>query len=106
LNPTALSRLKANCTVSSGLTTISARHNRPKAGTKKVGYTEVHTGNMAINSGTRDRSLCLQIGNCFQGCKSGAKWSTLVAELPRGEETGNLEVRHEYIADQMSKNNI
>jgi hypothetical protein len=64
---------------------------------KKVGYTEVHTGNMAINSEARDRSgSCLQIGNCFQGCKSGAKSSTLVAELPRGEETGNLEVRHEY----------
>jgi hypothetical protein len=30
---------------------------------------------------------------CFQGCKSGAKWSTLIAEIPRGEETGNLEVR-------------
>ncbi|MEM7636644.1 MAG: GMC family oxidoreductase, partial [Pseudomonadota bacterium] len=29
----------------------------------------------------------------FQGCKSGAKWSTLVAEIPKGEATGNLEVR-------------
>jgi choline dehydrogenase-like flavoprotein len=67
-----------------------------EAGAKKVGYTEVHTGNMAINSEARDgRGSCLQIGHCFQGCKSGAKWSTLVAELPRGEETGNLEVRAE-----------
>jgi choline dehydrogenase-like flavoprotein len=49
---------------------------------------------MAINSQERnDRAACQQIGFCFQGCKSGAKWSTLVAELPRGEATGNLEVR-------------
>ena len=36
---------------------------------------------------------CQQIGFCFQGCKSGAKWSTLYAEIPKGEATGNLEVR-------------
>ena len=65
-----------------------------EAGAKKLGYKEVHTGRMAINSEPRDdRSGCLQIGFCFQGCKSGAKWSTLVAEIPKGEETGNLEVR-------------
>jgi choline dehydrogenase-like flavoprotein len=64
------------------------------AGAKKLGYKEVHTGNMAINSEVRDnRSSCLQIGFCFQGCKSGAKWSTLLAEIPKGEETGKLEVR-------------
>ncbi|HQU01487.1 MAG TPA: GMC family oxidoreductase, partial [Acetobacteraceae bacterium] len=33
------------------------------------------------------------IGFCFQGCKSGAKWSTLYTEIPKGEATGNLEVR-------------
>ena len=65
-----------------------------EAGAKKLGYKEVHTGRMAINSEPRDdRAACLQIGFCFQGCKSGAKWSTLVAEIPKGEETGNLEVR-------------
>ena len=49
---------------------------------------------MAINSQDRDnRGSCQQIGFCFQGCKSGAKWSTLVAELPKGEDTGKLEVR-------------
>ena len=65
-----------------------------EAGAKKIGYKEVHTGNMAINSEPRDeRSSCLQIGFCFQGCKSGAKWSTLVAEIPKGEATGKLEVR-------------
>ena len=65
-----------------------------EAGAKKVGYKEVHTGRMAINSEPRDdRASCLQIGFCFQGCKSGAKWSTLVAEIPKGEATGKLEVR-------------
>ena len=65
-----------------------------EAGAKKIGYKEVSTGRMAINSEPRDdRSSCLQIGFCFQGCKSGAKWSTLVAEIPKGEATGHLEVR-------------
>ena len=65
-----------------------------EAGAKKIGYKEVHTGNMAINSEPRDdRASCMQIGFCFQGCKSGAKWSTLVAEIPKGEATGRLEVR-------------
>jgi choline dehydrogenase-like flavoprotein len=67
-----------------------------EAGAKKVGYKAVHTGRMAINSADRDgRSACQQIGFCFQGCKSGAKWSTLYAELPRGEATNRLEVRPE-----------
>ena len=43
------------------------------AGAMKLGYKEVHTGNMAINSQPRDdRARCMQIGFCFQGCKSGA----------------------------------
>lgn len=65
-----------------------------EAGAKKLGYKDVHTGRMAINSQPRHgRGACQQIGFCFQGCKSGAKWSTLNAELPRGEATGKLEVR-------------
>ena len=63
-------------------------------GAKALGYKDVHTGRMAINSKARNgRGACQQIGFCFQGCKSGAKWSTLYAEIPRGEDTGNLEVR-------------
>ena len=65
-------------------------------GAAKVGYKQVHTGRMAINSQPRDgRGSCQQIGFCFQGCKSGAKWSTLYTEIPKGEETGKLEVRPE-----------
>jgi choline dehydrogenase-like flavoprotein len=63
-------------------------------GAKALGYKEVSTGRMAINTADRDgRGSCQQIGFCFQGCKSGAKWSTLYAELPKGEATGKLEVR-------------
>jgi choline dehydrogenase-like flavoprotein len=70
-----------------------------EAGAKKLGYKEVHTGRMAINSEPRDgRGSCQQIGFCFQGCKSGAKWSTLYAEIPKGEATGNLEVRPSSMA--------
>jgi choline dehydrogenase-like flavoprotein len=65
-----------------------------KAGADKLGYKECHTGNMAINSEERDgRMACQQTGFCFQGCKWGAKWSTLYTEIPKGEATGHLEVR-------------
>src|SRR5512134_3305339 len=64
------------------------------AGATKLGYKQCNTGRMAINSRPRDgRASCQQIGFCFQGCKSGAKWSTLYTEIPKGEATGKLEVR-------------
>ena len=70
-----------------------------EAGARKLGYKEVHTGRMSINSQPRDgRGSCQQIGFCFQGCKSGAKWSTLYTEIPKGEATGNLEVRPNSMA--------
>ncbi len=66
------------------------------AGATRLGYKEVHTGNMAINSQPRDgRGRCMQMGFCFQGCKSGAKWSTLYTEIPKAEKTGNLDLRPE-----------
>ena len=66
------------------------------AGAKRLGYKDCHTGRMAINSRVRDdRASCQQIGFCFQGCKSGAKWSTLYVEIPKAEKTGNLDLRPE-----------
>ena len=54
-------------------------------GAKAIGYKKVSTGRMAINSKERDgRPGCQQVGFCFQGCKFGAKWSTLYAEIPKG----------------------
>jgi choline dehydrogenase-like flavoprotein len=65
-------------------------------GAKRLGYKEVSTGHMAINSVPRnDRPSCQQIGFCFQGCKSAAKWSTLNSEIPAALETGKLELRPE-----------
>jgi len=64
------------------------------AGAKKVGYKNVHSGRMAINSQPRaGRTSCRQLGFCFQGCRMGAKWSTLYTEIPAAEETGNFEIR-------------
>ncbi len=65
-------------------------------GATKLGYKACHTGRMAINSEPRDdRNPCQQLGFCFQGCKMGAKWSTLYSEIPKGLATGRLELRPE-----------
>ena len=65
-------------------------------GATKLGYKTVHTGRMAINSEPRDdRNSCQQLGFCFQGCKTGAKWSTLYSEIPKAEATGRLDLRPE-----------
>src|SRR2546429_3585027 len=65
-------------------------------GAVKVGYKNCNTGHMAINSRPRaDRASCQQYGFCFQGCKSGAKWSTLYTGVPAAEKTGNVELRTE-----------
>jgi len=65
-------------------------------GAMKVGYKNCHTGRMAINSRPRaDRGPCQQYGFCFQGCKSGAKWSSLYTEIPAAEKTGKLDLRTE-----------
>ena len=75
------------------------------AGAMKLGYKDVHTGNMAINSQVRDgRAPCLQLGFCFQGCKSGAKWSTLNTELPRAEATGHMDLRPESHVSRIEHN--
>ena len=74
-------------------------------GARRLGYKDVHTGRMAINSRPRDgRAACLQLGFCFQGCKTGAKWSTLYAEIPKAEATGNLDLRPESQALTISHN--
>jgi choline dehydrogenase-like flavoprotein len=64
-------------------------------GAKRLGYQTVHTGRMAINSTPSDdgRTSCHQAGFCFQGCKFGAKWSTLYTEIPAAEDTGRLDLR-------------
>ncbi len=71
-------------------------------GAKKLGYKRVHTNYMAINTRPADeRGLCIQQGFCVQGCKTGAKWSTLYTEIPRAEATGKLDLRIESMATRI-----
>jgi choline dehydrogenase-like flavoprotein len=87
---------KMGVTGTNGIPLLDADNNQivMAAGAKKVGYKECSTGNMAINSRPRDgRPATIQDGFCFQGIRSNAKWSTLNTEIPKGEATGNLEVR-------------
>ena len=71
-------------------------------GATRIGYQTVHTGRMAINSQPRDdRTSCHQLGFCFQGCKMGAKWSTLYTEIPKAEATGKLDLRPQSMVLQI-----
>ena len=84
---------------------VTHRHGRPPLpannnykvmanGAQKVGYTQYATGPYATNAEPYDgRPASNQDGFNFQGDKTGAKWSTLVAELPKAERTGNLDLR-------------
>ena len=87
---------KMGVTRTNGLPGLPGNNNYKvfEKGAKALGYKEVSTGRMAINSLERDgRASCQQTGFCFQGCKFGAKWSTAYTEIPQGEATGRLEVR-------------
>jgi len=69
------------------------------AGARKIGYEQINTNNIAINSGPRDgRPGCLQLGFCTSGCAVGAKWSTLYTEIPAAEATDYFELRTECMA--------
>ena len=71
-------------------------------GGTKLGYRRISTGRMAINSLPRDgRPGCLQMGFCLQGCRIGAKWSTLYTEIPKAEATGRLDLRPNSTALQI-----
>ncbi|HXA93005.1 MAG TPA: GMC family oxidoreductase [Steroidobacteraceae bacterium] len=75
------------------------------AAATKIGYKQVHTNYMAINTRPADgRAFCIQQGFCVQGCKTGAKWSTLYTEIPRAEATGNLDLRIECMATRIEHN--
>jgi choline dehydrogenase-like flavoprotein len=99
--------LKMGTTGTHGIPRLPGNNNYKvlAAGARKLGYKKFHTGNMSINSQPRDgRGSCQQIGFCFQGCKSGAKWSTLYTEIPKGEATGKLEVRPDSQAIRIEHN--
>lgn len=76
-----------------------------EAGARLVGYRDIDTQHMAINSRVRDnRPSCQQIGFCNSGCAIGAKWSTLYTEIPKAEATGNFELRPESMAARIVHN--
>jgi len=73
-----------------------------KAGARRVGYRDITTAHIAINSVAHDgRPGCQQIGFCNEGCAIGAKWSTLYTEIPKAETTGHFELRTEVMAVQI-----
>lgn len=85
----------------------SHRHGRPPLpannnymvfanGAERAGYRFYATGPYATNAEPYDgRPATVQDGFNFQGDKQGSKWSTLVREIPRALETGNLDLRPE-----------
>ncbi|MCY4243829.1 MAG: GMC family oxidoreductase [Gammaproteobacteria bacterium] len=74
-----------------------------EAGAKRLGYKEVHTGRMAINSQPRDgRGACRQLGFCFQGCRMGAKWSTLYVDITKAAQTDHFELRPQSTVVQIT----
>lgn len=75
-----------------------------EAGARKLGYTQISTNNLAINSAVRDgRPGCLQLGFCTSGCAIGAKWSTYEVDIPQAEATGNFELRTECMVTRIEQ---
>ena len=92
---------------------VTHRHGRPPlpannnykvfaGGAEKLGYRHYATGPYATNAEPYDgRPASVQDGFNFQGDKQGSKWSTLVAELPKADATGNLDLRPDSHATQI-----
>jgi len=71
------------------------------AGARAIGYRKIIRP-VASNSQPYDgRPGCMQIGFCMQGCKIGAKWSTLYTEVPKALDTGRVELRPESMVLQI-----
>lgn len=93
---------------------VTHRHGRPSLpannnykvfanGAERVGYSGYATGPYATNAEPfDDRPASLQEGFNFQGDKHGAKWSTLIAELPKAAATGKLDLRADAHAVQIT----
>lgn len=72
----------------------SANFKVMEAAARKIGYSDIDTYNMAINSAPRDgRPACLQLGFCNSGCAVNAKWSTLFTHIPQAEQTDFYDLR-------------
>ena len=83
---TTAPRTKLGITQTHGIPPMPANNNYKvfANGAQRVGYQRFHSGRYAVNPVPRDgRPATIQDGFTFQGDKVGAKWSTLVAELPK-----------------------
>ena len=92
---------KLGVTGTNGLPQLPANNNCKvmMAGARQLGYRDISTGPMAINSVEYDgRPSCLQIGFCTSGCVIGAKWSTLYSEVNAAGKTGHFELRPQSMA--------
>ncbi|WP_296063269.1 GMC family oxidoreductase [uncultured Amphritea sp.] len=71
----------------------SSHYKVVKEGANRIGA-KCEQATLAINTETRDgRPSCQVNGFCMQGCRIGAKWSTMYTEIPKAEATGKTEVR-------------
>ncbi|GEK48645.1 2-keto-gluconate dehydrogenase [Bisbaumannia pacifica] len=69
-----------------------------EAGANRIGA-RCEQAHLAINTRPFDgRAPCQVTGFCMQGCRFGAKWSTMYTEIPKAEATGNVEVRPNCMA--------
>ncbi len=92
----------------------SHRHGRPPLpannnysvlanGAERIGYRHYATGPYGTNAEPYDgRPASIQDGFNFQGDKNKSKWSTLVSEIPKSLKTGNLDLRHDSQAIQIT----
>lgn len=76
-----------------------------EAGARALGYSDIDTNNVAINSAPRDgRPSCLQLGFCTSGCVVQAKWCTLYTEISKAETTEHFELRPQCMAVRIHHN--
>jgi choline dehydrogenase-like flavoprotein len=72
----------------------SANFKVMEAAARAIGYSDIDTYNMAINSAPRNgRPACLQMGFCNSGCAINAKWTTLFNHIPQAEATDFFDLR-------------
>jgi len=72
-------------------------------GAERIGYHFYATGPYGTNAEPYDgRPASIQDGFNFQGDKNKSKWSTLVREIPRALATGNLDLRPNSHAVQIT----
>ena len=72
----------------------SANFKVMEAGARNIGYSDIDTYNMAINSQPRDgRPACQQLGFCASGCAINAKWMGLFNHIPQAEATDYFDLR-------------